>query len=295
MSDYLKHLAARSLNRAPSMQPRLASRFEPLSLAAVPPISDDALDSNRHDAEEDTRTLYPSEAHARTPTESRQRTANTAPRSLDAPPLSDARHESRTHAGAGQPPATSSSRQPQQTSPSTVFTPSSGRETARSSSQATPETQRTPPAQAAEDARLRIPQTDDMRARRPPAANESALERSIRRIVAGEFEARDEEVAANESSRSQARNGNRTRRAITPISTVAARANAATPREQADADAPASPPVIRVTIGRIEVRAVTPPASGQRGEARSAPPAEARPDTARSLREYLKQRSGGRP
>ncbi|HEY0098599.1 MAG TPA: hypothetical protein VGB76_06560 [Pyrinomonadaceae bacterium] len=293
MSDYLKHLAARSLNRTPSMQPRVASRFEPSTLAAAPPASEPVLDSTQLDAEENARPLSPSGAHAPQPTENRQRTADTAPRSLDATPLSEARHESRTHNDAVQPPETSSSRLPYQTSPSNVFTPSSVREQARSPAQATPETERTPPPQASEEAHLRLRHAGDPQAHRPPETNESALERSIRRIVAGEFEAREAEVAAGGSSRSHARTGKGMPPPVMPVSTVASRRSPVTTREQADASAQASPPIIRVTIGRIEVRAVTP--QGQRVEARSAPPAGARPDPARSLREYLKQRSGGRP
>ena len=52
--------------------------------------------------------------------------------------------------------------------------------------------------------------------------------------------------------------------------------------------APESPaPAIRVTIGRIEVRAITPPMAAER---RAAP---ARPGPALSLEDYLKQHNGG--
>jgi hypothetical protein len=57
------------------------------------------------------------------------------------------------------------------------------------------------------------------------------------------------------------------------------------PASGASEEGGAAGPVIQVTIGRIEVRAVTPPAP-----ARSAP---ARPSPAPSLDEYLKRRNGG--
>ncbi|HLL15395.1 MAG TPA: hypothetical protein VK388_10045 [Pyrinomonadaceae bacterium] len=296
MSDYLKHLAARGLNRAPSVQPRLASRFEPLSLAAAPFVSDLAPDRGQPDLGDDLSRHYASEAHdAPTHTESRWHAADTEPVVFDASPFSDARHKSRTHSDAGHTPVTTASKLPDQSSPSSIFIPSPGQERARTSSQTPGEVERTSSAQASEDARMRLQNKDDTHARRPPATNESALERSIRRIVAGEFEARDAQADDEDSPRAPGRSGNGTHPAVVPVSIVAARANAATKREQADASAPTSPPVIRVTIGRIEVRAVAPPAAGQRGEARGETPADARPDPARSLREYLKQRSGGKP
>ena len=296
MSDYLKHLVARSLNRAPSMQPRLASRFESPPIAAALRASEPAPDRGQLDLEDDTRQLFPSEAHTPTLRESRQRTANTAPHALDVLPRSDAPHGTRTHTDAGQPPAASSLRLPDQSSPSHVFTPSHGRELAQPSSQATDEPAHTPPAQTTEDARLRLQNEDDPPARRPHESNESALEQSIQRLVAGEFEARDAEAMADDSKRSHARSGKLKRPAVSPLPTVPLQASAATTREQADDSARTSQPIIRVTIGRIEVRAVTQPAPpGQRDEARRVPPAEARPDPARSLREYLKERSGGRP
>ena len=296
MSDYLKHLAARGLNRAPSMQPRLASRFEPVSLAAAPPVSDLAPDRGQPDLGDDTRRHYASEAHNPSDRpESRRHGADTGPGMFDASPLSDAGHESRMQVDEGHPPVTSTSKSPDQSSPSSVFIPSPGQEQERTSSQSSPEAKRTPSAQASEDARMRLQNKDDTHARRTPATNESALERNIRRIVAGEFEARDAQAATDDTPRAPGRSGNGMHPAVVPVSIVAARANAATTREQADASAPSSPPVIRVTIGRIEVRAVAPQASGQRGEARGSTPAEARPDPARSLRDYLKQRSGGKP
>jgi hypothetical protein len=44
-------------------------------------------------------------------------------------------------------------------------------------------------------------------------------------------------------------------------------------------------PIIRVNIGRIEVRAATPPATPRSKRARAGPPL--------SLEDYLKQRNGG--
>ncbi|HEY9403677.1 MAG TPA: hypothetical protein VIQ24_13520, partial [Pyrinomonadaceae bacterium] len=227
MSDYLKHLAARGLNRAPSMQPRLASRFEPVSHAAAPLVSDLALDRGQPDLEDGTPRHYASEAHdpPQHP-ESRRHVADAKPGVFDASPLSDARHKSRTHADAGHPPVTPASKLPDQSSPSSVFIPSPGQERARTSSQTPGEAERTPPARASEDARMRLQNEVDTHARRPPATNESALERSIRRIVAGEFEARDAQ-ADDDSPRSPGRSGNGTHPAAMPVSIVAARADAA--------------------------------------------------------------------
>ena len=55
----------------------------------------------------------------------------------------------------------------------------------------------------------------------------------------------------------------------------------------AAAESPA--PTIRVDIGRIEVRAITPPPPMSPPAQRTAP---ARPGTALSLDDYLKQRNG---
>jgi hypothetical protein len=49
----------------------------------------------------------------------------------------------------------------------------------------------------------------------------------------------------------------------------------------------AEPPVVTVTIGRVEVRAIVPPPAPER------PKADAR--KALSLEEYLERRHGGRP
>lgn len=311
MSDYLKHLAARSLDRTPSIQPRLASRFEPVSpavAAASPPASEFALDRDRLDTEDDTRRLSPPASYAPTRAESQQRTADRAPRSLDAAPRqfdastrSDARTGIRPRVETEQSASTSSKRPSHQSSsPPSVVAPTPGRQPAAyASSQATTETGRDAPAQAAKDARAGLQHRDDTpAASHPPATNESALERNIRRIVAGEFEARDAEAGADGAPRPPSRAEDRKRRGAEPVSIVAARADAAQAAAraaQADASAQTSPPIIRVTIGRIEVRAVNAPApTGTRGEARPAA-VEARPDPARSLREYLKQRSGGRP
>jgi hypothetical protein len=310
MSDYLKHLAARSLNRTPSIQPRLASRFEPLSPAAgatlSPPASEPTLDRDQLDIENDTGRVSPPEAHAPARAESQPRIADAPPRSLDAAPpsldasmRSDARTEIQPRVDTEQTHAASSMKPPRQPPPSSVFAPPSGRQPApHTSSPATTETLRDAREHAAEDARAGLPHKDDTPApRRPPATNESALERNIRRVVAREFEARAAETEADGTPPSRARAGDRRRQGAEPISIVAARADAvqAAAREQADASAQTAPPIIRVTIGRIEVRAVTPPAPpAARGEARPTE-AEARPDPARSLREYLKQRGGGRP
>jgi hypothetical protein len=314
MSDYLKHLAARSLNRTLSIQPRLASRFEPPSRAAAsPPASEPALDRDQLDMEDDTRRLSPPDAAAPPRAGSQQRMADVPPRSLDAvprsldssqrafdaSPRSDARAGIRPRVDTEQTRAASSMMPPHQPQPSSVFAPPPGQQpSAHTSSGETSETRRDAPAQSAQDARAALqPEDDTPTPRRPPATNESALERNIRRIVAGEFEARDAEAEVDRAPRPPVRDGDRKRQVVEPISIVAARADAGreqAARDQADASAQTSPPIIRVTIGRIEVRAVNTPAPpGARGEAR--PAAEARPDPARSLREYLKQRSGGRP
>ncbi|HEX8556919.1 MAG TPA: hypothetical protein VF668_02395 [Pyrinomonadaceae bacterium] len=60
-------------------------------------------------------------------------------------------------------------------------------------------------------------------------------------------------------------------------------------RDAQEAQAATAPPTIEVTIGRIEVRAVTPPAPAP-------PPARARREPPRmSLDEYLRGHDGGRP
>jgi hypothetical protein len=103
----------------------------------------------------------------------------------------------------------------------------------------------------------------------------------------------EDEVAAGVTPRAGARHDAGARHVVTPVP-VAARPAGQTSRAEKRAEAAAraedgGPPVVRVTIGRVEVRAVTPPAQSPAG-----PAAKKRAAPTLSLEDYLKQRRGER-
>ncbi|HEY0384455.1 MAG TPA: hypothetical protein VGC64_00520 [Pyrinomonadaceae bacterium] len=108
----------------------------------------------------------------------------------------------------------------------------------------------------------------------------------------------DERLAADAVSSNQ-RDGELARRAVVPVRTTAQpntsaeRAASVSAGSRSGVDVESLSPTIRVTIGRIDVRAVMPEAGAarQRAAAAAAPP---RPKhSPLSLEEYLKQRNGG--
>jgi hypothetical protein len=260
MSDFLKNLASRSLNLMPLVQPRLASRFEPLpftgGFASTSPFEVQAAED---EADDDGQAMA-AQSPARTPTA----------RVIESPPVASSsqlpdglREEKDGIAGQADhvPSQTSSSRQPHV--PILAQPVKTERQPVSS-----PSTE----ASQADLAQTAAGGTDKPQTNRPEARNafesdsESRLESRIRRALAEQLNGRE----AQEPPR------------VFPLaeSPLAAQAERR--------ETPESAPIIRVTIGRIDVRAINAPAPQ---EARRAAP---RPAPQLSLEDYLRQRSGGR-
>lgn len=295
MSDYLKNLAARTLGSAPTVHPRLASRFEPVSLAAAPHAFDAApFDAAHLDIEDGERRqrLSATAPHADSHRDEGTRATDSATVAADSRRFFDATR-ARVEADQQFPAPSRQTPRPQTHAHASPHAP--GRVPEQPASQTTPAPAPAIPFTTTDDVRARL-QSEADGARRASRQDESALERNIRRIVAGEFVERGREAATADSDRHPA-----TERRHTPPVAVAPSSNAPAPshaarREPSHSFQP-STPVIRVHIGRIEVRAVTAPSPAsspqhQRDSGRA--PALSSSDPSRSLREYLSKRSGGR-
>ena len=117
---------------------------------------------------------------------------------------------------------------------------------------------------------------------------QDALERSVRQIE-NEQAALREALQSRQAGETEPVSTRGTRR-ITPAITVAreratSQSEPAAPTEQIAAREPA--PTVKITIGRVDVRAVIPAAPATR-------PAPARPGPSLSLEDYLQQREGGK-
>ena len=107
---------------------------------------------------------------------------------------------------------------------------------------------------------------EEIRSDPSESENEAALENRIRRLMAGRLHAAERSEAAGRA----------------PVAQAPARA------ERGSVESPEKTQTIRVTINRIDVRAVTAPAAHEQRR----PPA--RPAPQLSLADYLKQRGGGK-
>lgn len=260
MSDYLANLAARSVHAASTVQPRLASRFE-TSFAAARLTPEDGVGLKTEVAVERRTPPVPppapgpaSRPRPSATTDSQPpppRTPLASERIADEPaPTTDPPGALPAVPVARARPAAAASRDSEWPDVPTRGDPGSRRSAAHA---------------AVVDARA--PRV----ANEPPAVAEAASERP--RLLPER--ARSTSAAPRES-------GPRLTPRVTPP--------AMTPRSAAEQQeqGPAATPTIRVTIGRVEVRAVVQPAPDP---PRAAP---ARSGSILSLDEYLKQRNGGR-
>ncbi|HJU53978.1 MAG TPA: hypothetical protein VJ715_05380 [Pyrinomonadaceae bacterium] len=256
MSNFLDNLASRSLKLVPVVQPRLASRFEPPTHAGRFPsfTSAEAGEAERN-VEVEALNAWP---EAR-PTETRIiESRRTVPiSSPDAP-----REERPVREGQAAP-------QPQQSPPprpAVARVPVLPIETRAQNAQ-TNTFAASPHAGPPEASFTERPQAQEAVANgAAKSVDEAALENRIRRLMAGRLNIREGEAATRGA----------------PV---------AQPPAQQERGAEASPEktqTIRVTIGRIDVRAVTAPAPQEPRRA------NARPAPQLSLADYLKQRGGGR-
>lgn len=259
MGDFLKNLASRSLNLVPVVQPRLASRFEPLPFTGgfAFSASFEIAESERSDDDQTAAAQTRVQAPTARVIEARQ-TAFAA----QLPGMLPEEKESAAGEATHLPPPERSSRQLSASAPAQpvkIASPTAHVPQPTAVSTAGP-------ASAAADIADR-PQVNDAGVR-DAFKNESepALESRIRRVLAEQLKTRAEQEPTRGFSFSES-----------PLASEVAR------REM-----PEQAPIIRVTIGRIDVRAITSPAPQ---ESRRAAP---RPAPQLSLEDYLRQRSGGR-
>ena len=264
MSDYLANLAARSLNAATTVQPRLASRFE-TSFAAARLTPEDGFGLETGVAVE--RRAPPVPPAFASPNQDGCPCRDRPRRRIRSRPLRGRRwpaSESRT------------SRRHQRTRQARGLP--SPRSTGR------------PAAAASQDSeRPDVPTRWDAGSRRsaavPPLRTQVPSLWPTNRPPSPKHRASVPSLLAGTRCETLPRAA-RIRPALTPRVTP----TAMTPRSAAEQrePGPAATPTIRVTIGRVEVRAIVPPAP--------APPraAPARSGPMISLDEYLKQRNGGR-
>lgn len=281
MSSFLNNLAARSLNLAPLAQPRLASRFEtrPRSEAfdADLPFGEQSFETERSNDEQDVfdarmltneptlndRQTLRIDRTARRPT---ARVNNSEQSATDAPHSQVIRQEQQNNSvrqAESQPQLNPTSSQLVARPPVLPIKTES-----QNSQTPSPEAERSLIEKFSTSAKESKSNDDEARRDSFMKEDESALERQIRRLVAEHLNAgagRQENAAGN-SNLSESHDV----------------------FQHASQSASTQAPTIRVTIGRIDVRAVTSPQSQQ---TRTAP---VRPAPQLSLADYLKQRSGGR-
>ena len=283
MNDFLTNLAARSLHANPIVQPRLSARFEPQTSADLPAASpafggevESLMDSSAVATAPSTSAAQPTPAASllRTPTETNRG-------HLD-PPLSP------TIGHSHEPPARDESSAP-------------------ASAAALRETHRAPPSPIVLRETRVLRETHDVRASDqivlPVAAREllvqppSALSLSVRPAAADAFDwqsshhapTAEEQPSANKPSRGQSEASSQS--SPEPRGTIVAQprvtpAPAPSNKSEHREIPPESPPMIHVTIGRIEVRAVA--------SSEPVKPRVAAKSHSPSLDDYLRERNGGR-
>jgi hypothetical protein len=250
MSNFLDNLASRSLRLVPVVRPRLASRFEPQTPAARFPSS--AL----LEGAEDERSAEGEAQHARPEVRQPETRVVEDKRTVPIRPPAAPREE-RAERESRATPQQQQSRPPRPAAAAHVpVRPVETRaQNARTNAAAAPP--HAPRPSFAEGARPR----EAVRGDAFRSEHEAALDNRVRRLMTNNLNVREGNGAGG--------------------------APASQPPARRD-ESPEKTQTIRVTIGRIDVRAVTAPAPQ---EQRRAP---ARPAPQLSLADYLKQRGGGR-
>jgi hypothetical protein len=315
MSDYLENLAAKALNLIEGVQPRVASLFEPPSMAGRPMTA--RLSANEeavpgepfasgpsYEAPLSTQESFSNAWPSRPPTMGLGRPAATLP-----PQPTDM-----TDTSMHQPPGQWVNRQPAPPLPSPVVGTASGQlptqpgpHPARTMSTATPAASSSPGAARPRDATTAQPSHPDTPILVPVSAGQetvagpstsTATQESLPALAHIIGRAVDERavwfdvpqpknITHPESVSDHARRSSTPAMPVVqPRVTVYREPPVSTPSEGTAMPEPA--PTIKITIGRVDVRAMMPAAPAAR-------PAPARPSPALSLDDYLKQRGGGRP
>jgi hypothetical protein len=308
MSDYLDHLMLKALNLTEGIQPRVASLFEPpsasgRSIAARPSANGESAPDAPFEAPLSTQKSFSQAGSSRPPMIGLGRPAGTRPQQ----PTSSA------DASTDQPSGQWANGQP-----SPLLTPQAddttsgplrselGPNPARTASTAMPTASSSPGAAGPLDAKAAEPSHSDMPISVPVTAGQeiaavpsthtgeqesrSALEQIIGRAVAERAVLFDVPQSENITHpESVADHGRRPSTPAMPVVqphvTLYREPLVSIPSEVTAMPVPA--PTIRITIGRVDVRAVVPATPAAR-------PAPARPSPALSLEDYLKQREGGR-
>lgn len=267
MSDFLSNLASRSLNIVPVVQPRLASRFEPLpftgrlsSAASFEMQAAETYETERSVKDHGPTAQTPVRAPDKRVIESRRTTSSVSPQPPDM--LGERRDGATGQAAHLMPSQNVPPRQPSAHAPVLPVKTVAQRVHPQPTVTASGMGQDQPPVPLTG----RLPTGDVTTSSAFENEAGSALENRIRRVVGGQFSA----VEGRDATR------------VSPLS------ESLPPSQPESPEMAEQTPTIRVTIGRIEVRAIIEPSSPA---SRRAP---ARPAPQLSLADYLKQRGGGR-
>jgi hypothetical protein len=266
MSDYLGHLAARTLNRAQVIQPRLPGLFEPLSVKSAVGLRPGPLNESSAFQELESERIVLPNLLARSPHELQVPKAALS-QSVQLPHKSTAPVEPQPSRIKDESP-NQFRLDPSSERPATLPQPSPFRP-ARTSFQK--------PGRAALDPDSRPTTRDE-------------LSDSIRPSILSGRATSSDKPGELTRARSEPRPTQPAGRPASASIVVQPRVTAAQATELATQVAsepipPAAPPTIRVTIGRVEVRAMLPPTPPARQTSRTAP--------SLSLDEYLRARRGG--
>jgi hypothetical protein len=260
MSDYLQNLLARSLSLTPVAQPRVASLFEP-------PVAGGFFGA---------ATTFETDG------------IEAGPRVAEAAPFGDSRNTSSpptplaSRADVTRGPAPSS-QTAESNRASVPFDLSSSDERAASSvAESINQNQNPPDHHSSQAASSQSEESAAWRERTTRAAEVPTLEEQVRRAFDAELRGRDSRPARDSAEHEGRARVVKPR--VAPVPQVAAQSRLTVERES---QAPDAAPTIRVTIGRVNVRAVINDAPK---ESRRAP---ARPRPMLSLEDYLGRRGGG--
>ena len=291
MKDFLSQLVARSTAPALAVRPRLPSRFEAASetagITAFPSESTPSAPSEPTASPARTSRTSPHNGNRQpappTPAEPEASIASPSPQT--APPPLQNHALSRSSASATIQPASAEVHSSKQEAPSSP-SPSPAHKTpianARPNSATTPPP-KTPLFQPSLDSDIQPPKSP-----RPDSVSEGASQTAAVSVakpqpVSPTPLASATPPAAASSLRSQSQISNLKSQIPRPIARPAI-ATRPTPSMPQTAPATPAPPVVQITIGRVELRAIVTPASP-----RALPP----PAPKLGLDEYLRQRTGG--
>jgi hypothetical protein len=288
MSNFLDNLAARSLNSSGSIQPRVASLFEPsriASRAAIEPTFDDAEEgtseeSLREYVSEITRGNRSNLAQSEKPTSAMPSPLPSGDRLL--------KGSSNTNKGSANSLDHSRDQSISSHPQNSVTLPQPALFNSQTKENIANEEQKQPPGPSTLQPELRMNAREQPRASEAKTQNEarSGNEPDLRTIITPSLE---NSISTRQSSGAidAARRSSSERRAVLIPSTAAHNPDAQMSPASLRTRAQDSSPVIKITIGRIEVRALM--------SSQTAPRPVSKPkQQPLSLDEYLKQRSGGR-